>query len=173
MENIQRAMTTSELTNLSVDGVPGVNLNKPKKQKNARDKFELELQKYEQIATQKALPFARHVAREDFDKAIKEQVDKQLKEYGSIEHPEELKLPIMKWNQYSDLRNFDLIETHERPDNNLTKHNPGLNVQMLVTTYKYKGYGQTYKIMESGPDAITRAIKNRAKLDKTISKELS
>ena len=50
---------------------------------------------------------------------------------------------------------------------------PGLNVKMLVTTYKFKGYGQTYKIMEDGPSAITRAVKNRAILDKSISTELN
>ena len=169
---IERIMTNAELKNLSVDGVSGVNLAKPKRQKNAREKFELEVQKHEKIATQKRLPFARHVAREDFNKAIKVQVDKQLREYGSIEKPEELKLPVIDWDKYSNLKNFDFIETHEKADNNLSKHNPGLNVLCKVDTYKFKGYAQTYKIMEAGPDAITRAIKTRAALDRTISQDL-
>ena len=173
MESIERKMTASELTNLNVDGIPGVNLNKPKKQPNAREKFELELQKHEQEATKTSLPFARHAVRDDFNQKIKVQVDKQLREYGSVEKPEELKLPIIDWNKYSDLKNFDFIETHERPDGNLTKHNPGLNVKVKCDQYKFKGYGQTYKVMESGPDAITRAIKNRAKLDKSISTEIN
>ena len=137
-----------------------------------RDKFEIELQKHEKQATKEGLPFARHVAREEFNAAIKSQIDKQLREYGSIEKPEELKLPIMEWTKYSNLKNFDLIEEHEQPDSHLTKHNPGLSVACLCTTYKFKGYSQTFKVMESGPDAILRAIKNRAKLDKVISKEL-
>jgi len=173
MENIMRRMTTAELTNLKVDGVPGVNLVKSKKQKNAREKFEMELQKHEAEATNKKLPFARHVVREDFDKAIKIQVDEQLRKYGSIEKPEELTLPVIDWDKYSNLKNFDIIEEHERADSHLTRTNPGLNVMMKVVTYKFKGYGQTYKVMEDAPSAITRAIKNRAKLDKTISTELN
>ena len=172
MENIQRSMTTSELRNLTVDGVQGVNLNKSKKQLNAREKFELDLQKNEAIAGVARLPFARHAARKDFDTAIKVQVDKQLALYGSIEKPEELKLPIMDWDKYSDVKNFDNLGEHERNDSHLTKNNPGINVKMKVTTYKFKGYGQTYKVMEDGPSAITRAIKERAKLDQTITKEL-
>ena len=71
MENIQRPMTGPELKNLSVDGIPGVNLNRPKRSKNAREKFEIELHNQESIATKNSLPFARQVAREDFNAAIK------------------------------------------------------------------------------------------------------
>jgi len=170
--DINRNMTTDDLKRLTVNGVPGVDLNKPKRKKNAREKFEVELKKAEQKATRDALPFARHAAREDFDQAIKVQIDKQLRQYGSVEKPEDLILPVTDFNQYSDLKNFKVIETHERPDTNLSKHNPGLNVQSQVITYKYKDYGQTYKVMESGPDSITRAIKNRAKLDKSITEDL-
>jgi len=173
MENINRPMTGPELKNLSVAGVPGVNLNKSKRTKNAREKFEIELQNQEKIANKARLPFARHAAREDFDKFIKSQVDEQLRKYGSVEHPEELTLPVIDWSKYSNLKNFDLIKTHERPDTNLSNKNPGLNVQSLVETYKYKGYGQIYKIMEAGPDSIARAIRTRAILDKKISGELS
>jgi len=173
MEEIIRPMTREELNNLTVGGVPGVNLNKPKRTKNAREKFELELQSKEAEANKKRLPFARHAARDDFNNAIKVQVDEQLKKYGSIEKPEELKLPVIDWDKYSNLDNFEIIEEHERADSNLTNRNPGLSVQMKVITYKYKGYGQIYKVMESGPEAITRAIKNRAILDKSISNELN
>jgi len=170
--DITRNMTSSELNNLSVDGVRGVNLNKPRRTKNAREKFEVELHKAEADATMNGLPFARHVAREDFNQAIKSQVDKQLREYGSIEKPEELKLPKIDWNKYSDLKNFDKIKEHERPDTNLSKHNPGLNVMSKVVTYKFKGYGFIYKVMEGGPESISRAVRARAKLDKALSKEL-
>ena len=171
--DITRPMTDAELKGLSVDGVPGVNLNKPKRKMNAREKFEIELVKQEADATLNKLPFARHVVRAEFNEAIKVQVDKQLREYGSIEKPEDIKLPVTDWKRYSDLNNFELIESHERPDTNLSRQNPGLNVQCQVDTYKFKGYGQTYKVMEDGPSAITRAVKKRAELDKSISAELN
>ena len=172
MEGITRAMTNEELRGLSVDGIPGVNLNKPKRQLNAREKFEVELHKQEAIATRNGKPFARHIAREEFNKKIKEQVDKQCREYGSVEKPEELKLPKVDWDRYSNLKNFELIKTHERADGNLSRANPGLSVKIEFKTYKFKGYGFLYKTSESGPDAIARAIRARAKLDKTISQEM-
>ncbi len=172
MEFNERPMTATELSNLSVDGIQGANLVKSKRNISPRDKFEIELQKNEKQATKNSLPFARHVAREEFNTAIKSQIDKQLRQYGSIEKPEELKLPIMNWDKYSNLKNFEVIEEHEQPDSHLTKHNPGLSVVVKCITYKFKGYAQTFKVMESGPDAILRAIKKRAKLDQTISKEL-
>ena len=82
MEFKERPMTSIELADLSEDGIPGVNLVKSRKNVTPSEKFELELQKNEQIATSNALPFARHAARDDFKKAIKIQVDKQLKLYG-------------------------------------------------------------------------------------------
>jgi len=172
MENINRPMTEAELKNLRVAGVPGVNLNRNKRTLNAKEKFEIELKNQEQSANKIRLPFARHAAREDFDKFIKSQVDEQLRKYGNVEHPEELTLPVTDWSKYSDLKNFDLVETQEKPDTNLSNKNPGLSVQSLVETYKYKGYGQTYKIMEDGPDSIARAIRARAVLNKTITQEL-
>ena len=131
-----------------------------------------ELQAQELRATQNAKPFARHAAREDFNKAIKVQVDDQVRKYGSVEKPEELKLPVVDWDKYSNLSNFDLTEEKNVADTNLSKHNPGLNVLVKTLVYKFKGYGQIYKVMESGPDAITRAIKTRAKLDQTINQDL-
>jgi len=172
MVGIERPMTSQELKGLTVNGVPGVDLNKPKRKMNVRELFNKELFKQEADANFNKLPFARHAAREEFESQIKSQIDKQLREYGSIEHPEKLKVPVIDWKKYSDLDNFELIETHERADTNLSKQNPGLNVLCKVETYKFKGYGQTYKVMEDGPTAITRAIKNRAKLDQSISEEL-
>ena len=172
MAEVLRNMTQDELRGLTVDGVKGVNLNKSKRSKNAREKFEIELQAQELRATQNAKPFARHAAREDFNKAIKVQVDDQVRKYGSVEKPEELKLPVVDWDKYSNLSNFDLTEEKNVADTNLSKHNPGLNVLVKTLVYKFKGYGQIYKVMESGPDAITRAIKTRAKLDQTINQDL-
>ena len=65
-----------------------------------------------------------------------------------------------------------MVKTHERPDTNLSKHNPGLDVKSKVTTYKFKGYGFIYKVMEDEPASIVRAVKKRAMLDKQIAGEL-
>ena len=173
MADIIRNMTKDELQNLTVDGVKGVNLNKPKRKKNAREKFEDELRKQEQQCTMNGLPFARHIARAEFNQGIKSQVDKQLQEYGSIERPEDLKLPQIDWSRYSDLSNFEVLNEKEVPDTNLSNKNPGLNVKINTVTYKFKGYAQTYKVMESGPSAITRAVKTRALLDKSINEEIN
>jgi len=172
MEDIIRPMSKAELTKLTVDGVKGVNLNKSKQNLTAHEKFEVELRKQEANANLQGVPFARHVARDDFKTAIKIQVDKQLREFGSIEHPELIKLPEIDWQKYSDLKNFELYSEKFVPDANLSKLNSGLNVLIKTMKYKFKGYGQTYTVMESGPSAITRAIKKRAELDKSINQEI-
>jgi len=172
MEEVIRPMSKAELTKLTVDGIKGVNLNKSKRDLTAHEKFEVELRKHEQNANLQGVPFARHTARDDFKTAIRVQVDQQLREFGSIEHPELIKLPKIDWNKYSDLDNFELYSEKFVPDAILSKHNPGLNVLIKTKKYKFKGYAQTYTIMESGPDAITRAIKKRAELDKTINQEI-
>lgn len=166
MDTIYRKLEDKDRRFIDVD------LNKPKKRMTSREKFQVELSKNEKEATKNGLPFARHAAKDDFENSIKSQRDAQIRKYGSIEHPEELKVPEMNWKQYSDLKNFKLINEKERSDDNLSTKNPGLAVTSQVKTYKYKDYGQTYTVMEDGPSSIKRAIKNRAKLDKQISKEL-
>jgi len=172
MADIIRPMSKAELSRLTVDGIKGVNLNKSKRDLNAHELFEIELKKQEAQAALTRVPFARHVARDDFKTAIKVQIDSQLREFGSIEHPELIKLPEIDWNKYSDLNNFEVIAEKFVPDSNLSKLNPGLNVLIKTIKYKFKGYAQTYTQMESGPDAITRAIKTRAELDKSINSEI-
>jgi len=169
---ITRPMSKAELSRLTVDGVKGVNLNKSRRDLTAHEKFEIELKKQEADATLKGLPFARHVARDDFKTTIKVQIDAQLREFGSIEYPEKIKLPEIDWSKYTDMKNFELITQKVVPDSNLSKLNPGLNVLIDTKKYKFKGYAQTYTMMESGPSAITRAVKTRALLDKSISKEI-
>lgn len=162
VNTIERPMTETELKALETDGRPGVNLGKGKKRLTSTERFELELKKHEKEATKKGLPFARHAARDDFNNSIKEQKDKQLRMYGRIEYPEELKLPSMKWDDYSDTKNFDLVEEKTRTDDYLTKINPGLHVEIKTKVYKYKGYGNKYTVMEDGPSAIARAQKKLA-----------
>lgn len=152
-------MTETEKSNLVEEGVPGVDLGPGRKNLTSTEKFELELQKHEKKATKAMLPFARQVVREDFKNLIKLQTDEQLREYGRIEFPEKLTPPKIDWSKYSNLKNFKLIETKEVYDKWLTQINPGLRVQSQTKVYKFKGYGNTYSVMEDGPSSIARAQK--------------
>jgi hypothetical protein len=166
MENIYRNLEAKDRSYIETD-------IGPKKRASAREKFQLELIKNEQEAVKKGLPFARHAAVDDFEQEIKSQVDKQLREHGSIERPDLIKLPKMDWKSYSDLKNFKIESEKERPDNNLSNKNPGLNVMIKTVDYRFKDYGNRYIVMEDAPGAITRSLKNKAKLDKEIAKEIS
>ena len=158
--NIFRAPTASDKQYFDVD------LNKPKRRKTSHEKFEAELGIKELEATKKGLPFAKVVARDDFQRAIQSQIDEQMKEYGNVEFPEKLKLPEMDWDKYSDLKNFELIDEGSTYDPNSTKNNPGLRVSMKKKTYKFKGYGNKYTVMEDEPSAIHRAQEKSWKAEK-------
>ena len=90
MENIIRNTTEADKQYLDID------LNKSKRRRTAREIFQLELIKHEQDAVKKGIPFARHIARQDFEADIKKQADAQVKKYGSVEYPEEIKVPKNK-----------------------------------------------------------------------------
>lgn len=151
MEGIFREPTANDKAFFDHD------LNKPKRKKTAQERFEIELKKQEAKATKEGKPFARHVAREDFKVGLNSQIQGQLREFGHIEYPEKIKIPEMDWNKYSDVKNFEVIESGERADPELSKHNPGLNIRLAKTKYKFKGWAQTYTVMESAESAIDRA----------------
>lgn len=167
MEDIIRKSTANDRQFMDVD------LNKPKRRKNSRELFQLELIKNDQIAVKLGLPFARHAAKEDFEQNIQVQIKAQVKKYGSLEYPEELKVPETNWKQYSDLKNFEVIEEKTRADDNLSNKNPGLTVEAKTTRYQYKDHeAHRYIVMESGPDSIKRAVKVRAILDRQVAGEI-
>jgi len=148
-----------------------VDLNKPKYKKSARERFEEELGKKELDAVKSALPFAKQAARNDFEATVQSQIQEQLRLYGRIEYPEQIKVPTIDWNKYSDLKNFEIIEEGEVNDSNLTKNNPGLNVTVKKVTYQYKGYGNKYTVMESASEAIKRAQEKSWKARKEFDKK--
>ena len=132
------------------------------------ERFTLELQKHELIATKKGLPFAWRAVKEEYENKRKSQVDEQLRLHGQI--VEKIKVPKVDWTKYSDLKNFELISEEERVDDNLTNRNPGLYVQVATKNYKFKGYSNNYIVQESGPDSIKRAqLKRDTELKKVIS----
>lgn len=137
-----------------------IDLNKPRyRKKSARERFEDELAKQEQEAIKNGLPFARHVARDDFEQAIATQVNEQMRKYGRVEFPEEVKLPEIDWKKYSDLKNFELVEESERYDENETRKNPGLTIVVKTKKYTFKGYKGNYVVMEPISESIQRARK--------------
>lgn len=134
-----------------------VNLNRPKRQKTSREKFTIELHKHEQEAVKKHLPFAAHAARDDFEIEIKKQINEQIRMYNEIRYPEQLLVPKMDWKKYSDIKNFTIESEYDKPDEHLSGRNPGLTVEVRTTVYKYKGYGNTYRVMEEPQMAVRRA----------------
>ena len=168
MENIIRPTEPADRKFIDVD------LGKPKrKRKTTRQKFQGELSTQEIEANKKGLPFARNQARADFEADLQTQMNAQIKKYGSVEYPEELKVPKMDWSKYSDLKNFTIISEKEREDDNLSNKNPGLNVRSKTVRYQYKDYAvDRYIVMEAGPSSIKRAVINRARLDKQVSAQI-
>lgn len=158
MEGILRKPTDRDKEYMDID------LNKPKRDKTARELFEIELQKYETEATKKGLPFARHVARDDFQEQIDSQVKQQVREHGEVINP--IEKPKLDWTKYSDLKNFEVVKEGERDDSSLSNKHNGLSISLKWTQYRFKGYGQTYRVMEKPADAILRAQK-RARGEKS------
>ena len=134
------------------------------KEDNAKSRFYEELTKREQEAIKKGLPFASIVAINDFKDAHEEQVKINIRKNGYLV-PSELKAIKMDWKKYSDISNFELIKEDEISDPLATKRNPGLNVMVAYKTYKYKGYNNTYQVMENATDSILRARKKLKELE--------
>jgi len=153
MEGIIRKATERDNDYFDID------LGQPRQKHTAGEKFTIELHKQEQIATKKGLPFARHVAvadREDYQR----KVEQTLKREGML--PDNFPRFEVDWTKYSDLKNFELAETTQRADPDLSKHNPGMHVMSEVKNYKFKGYGaNTYKVMDDGPTSIRKAAEKR------------
>lgn len=134
------------------------------KEDNAKYRFYEELTSKEQEAIKKKLPFASKAAIDDFKDAHEAQMKANIRKNGYLV-PSELKVVKMDWKKYSDLANFEELEDGEISDQNLTKHNPGLDVKIAFKKYKYKGYSNTYMVMESATDAILRARKKLRELE--------
>lgn len=126
------------------------------KRLTVEEKFLKELQKAEKEATKNGLPFASHAAKDDFKDLWEASKTKQKREYGYVK---DLTPPKVDFKQYSDKKNFEVVEEKEVPDTNLSKNNPGLQVALKTTVYKYKGYHNKYSVMESASSAIARAQK--------------
>lgn len=128
------------------------NRNKP----TAKDKFNSELAKHQQEAVKKALPFAEQAVRDDFNDYYTEQEKKVRREYGYF-NVEAIKPLKIEWSKYSDLKNFELIEEGETYDREMSRKNPGININVKFKKYKFKGYSNIYRVQEDEASAVSRA----------------
>ena len=125
--------------------------------KSPKDKFLGVMALEQQKAQRKRLPFAWATASADLAD-IQRKYDLMWKRQGFID--EDYTVPKMDWSKYSDLKNFELIDEHERNDENLTNRHK-VQVFIKAKKYKFKGFNQTYTIMEDGIVALERALSKK------------
>ena len=127
-------------------------------------KFKKELVKQATLAHKKGLPFAEKVAQDEFNEVIQTQAKESLKLHGKV-NIEDIKIPTMDWEKYSDLKNFTLINTKKVRDKYLsTLHKMPIFIESKE--YKFKGYGNIYRMMEDGDVALAKHFKKEANLRK-------
>ena len=118
------------------------------------DKLFAKLAEEQQKTQAKGLPFAWAAAKAEIDDAS-EQQRKILKRQGHLKGWE---VPKIDWNKYSDLKNFELIDSGESHDAELSKlhHMP---IFIAFKKYQFTGFSNTYKICEGIDSAIERSRK--------------
>lgn len=151
MEGIVRTPTDDE----RADFYPVI--DPKKKGLTPEEKFNVKLQQQSKESTKKGLPFAAVAARNDFED-YRQKVENEVKRRGFI--PKDFpKGPEINWAKYSDLKNFELLNEGERYDEHLSKRNPGVSVVIKWKKYQFKGYSNTYRVMEEPQEAVARARK--------------
>jgi len=121
--------------------------------KTPMEKFLERLTLEREKAMKKGLPFCDAAARADVED-IRVKIDKELSRQGFVTS----KIPTdLDWSKYSDLKNFEIIDEGEKLDAELTKHHR-VTVNVRYKTYKFKGFKNTYTVMESGEEALQRAL---------------
>lgn len=125
-------------------------------EKDPHTAFKQKMYKEIEKATKKGIPFAEKPCLDDYEQAIKSQVDSQLKKYGSIKDP--IKPPEIDLSEYSNLKNFKLVDQGEVRDENLSKQYK-TPVYVKKKVYTFKEYGNKYIVMEDRDEAVKRALK--------------
>ena len=123
-----------------------------KKVLTPKDKFSTKLAEEQQKAQSKGLPFAWATAQADMDDLI-ERLDKQWKRNDFVDKS---KIPEVDWSRYSNLKNFEVLGEGKTHDKELSKLHH-LPVFVGWKRYRFKGFSNTYNIMESEEDALDRA----------------
>ena len=105
-------------------------------------------------ASKKGLPFSEAAARAEYQ----DKLDTWSKNFVRMGYATKKKPTFdeIDWDKYCDLKNFELIKEDEQTDDQLsTKWR--LPVVMRYKTYRFKGFKNTYTIMESKESALKRA----------------
>jgi len=127
-------------------------------------KFKKELVKQANLAQSKGLPFAEKAAQDEFNEAIQTQARDSLKKHGKVDI-KDIKIPNIDWAKYSDLKNFTLTKTKKVRDKYLSNvHRRPIFLESKE--YKFKGYGNIYRMMEDGYEALEKHFKKESNLRK-------
>jgi hypothetical protein len=129
-----------------------------KDRNTAKAKFEEELSKKQLEAIKKGLPFAEKACRDEFNDYWENAVKDNIRKNGFL-NASEIKPVRIDFKKFSDISNFEEISNGETHDEHLSKRNPGVNVTIAWTKYKFKGYANEYVVMEDPADAVKRALK--------------
>jgi len=127
-------------------------------------KFKKELVKQASLAHKKGLPFAEKAVIDEFSESIQSQARDSVKKNGRVKI-EEIKIPKIDWSKYSDLKNFTLTKTKKVRDKYLSKIHK-MPIFLDSKEYKFKGYGNVYRMMEDGDVALAKHFKREAELRK-------
>ena len=106
-------------------------------------------------AQKKGLPFAEVAARADY----LDKVDSWSKEFKRQGYATKKKpgFDEIDWSKYSDLKNFELVEEGTTRDPTMSKEHK-VAVYLKFKKYRYKGFKNTFTIMEDPEAALTRAL---------------
>ena len=138
MNPIERVMTEAEKKDFRQLGIP-----------TAKDYFVKKLYEESIKAQKKGLPFAEQAARDAWIEHYETEKKRVLRAFGYIKESE-IKQASIDFDKFCDLNNFELVENGETYDSNFSKRFLR-EVYLKFRKYKFKGYVNTYTVMEPYP----------------------
>lgn len=123
--------------------------------KSPQDRFEEQIAKEEKRIIQKALPFAINVLRAETAELARTW-ETRWRRRGYVDDKNDPQ-PKVDWTRYSDLDNFEVLDSGEKHDPQLSKVNK-FPVFVKWSTYQFKGFPNKYTVMESAEAAVDRAL---------------
>ncbi len=125
------------------------------KPKSPSDLFVYRLGKEGEKASKKELPFAEASVRAEYqDKLDRWNKEFRRQGYATAKKPT---FEEIDWNKYSDLKNFELVDEGQTRDPGMSKEHK-VAVYVKWKKYTFKGFSNTYTVMEDGEKALTRAL---------------
>lgn len=124
--------------------------------KSVQERFNERINIEEQKAKAKGLPFATWAIRDEM-KDLRDELHKKFKRQGYVK---DFKIPTLndiKWEKYSDLKNWEIVKEDKVRDPAFSKDHK-VSVYRKRIVYRYKGYSNTCTVMEDADIALTRAL---------------